>query len=385
MNEINPHDQSEHDASRRKFFSTAALAGAAVMAAPMAMTQSQESTQDYSNITGYTGDVIQGIPVISELKIDELEAGKTHRFWFQGASNGASQYWYVPVIVVKGKNPGKTVGMQAMIHGDEVNGVKVIQRLTSELKPETMSGTVIAAPTVNITGLLANNRNWQFTNDGGSMVDFNRVWPGKEIGTVADQHAYLLYHKLWQKNVNAFIDLHTQTRGTVYPLMLYVDPRHEPSKTIAFLVPADDIMCDDDPGTGPVEQAFVADNIASITMEIGSAKQYQPEYIDRALVGLKNIISHYGIIADPIGQTSKEAGTFIGLKMTSIRAQVGGFADILVKLGDMVTKGQLVAVQRNVFGDIIKEYHATYDGKVLSLGSDPIRESNSLLVRILYN
>lgn len=35
----------------------------------------------------------------------------------------------------------------------------------------------------------------------------------------------------------------------------------------------------------------------------------------------------------------------------------------------MVTKGQLVAVQRNVFWGIIKEYHASY---ALSLGSNLI-------------
>ncbi|MGL4667867.1 MAG: hypothetical protein ACRCWR_08040, partial [Saezia sp.] len=105
MKEINHHEVSEHDASRRHFFSTAALAGAAAMVAPMAMASAQEKPQEYSKITGYTGDVIQGIPVITELKIEELEAGRTHRFWFQGASNGASQYWYVPVIVMKGKNP----------------------------------------------------------------------------------------------------------------------------------------------------------------------------------------------------------------------------------------------------------------------------------------
>lgn len=385
MCERNHNEHPELDASRRSFFSTAALAGAVAMA-PMAVASAQGTVaQENRNMTGYTGDVIQGVPVITELNIEELEAGKTHRFWFQGASNGASQYWYVPVIVVKGAKSGKTVGMQAVVHGDELNGVKVIQRLTADLDPQNLTGTVIAAPTVNISGLLSNNRHWQLTNDGGAMVDFNRVWPGKEVGTVAHQHAYLLYHKLWQKNVDAFIDLHTQTRGTVYPLMLYVDPRHEASRTISLLVPADQIMNDDDPGTGPVEQAFVADDIASITMEIGSSKQYQPEYIDRALVGLRNIISHYGIISDPVGTTAKDAGTFIANGMTSVRAEVGGFADILVELGDTVKQGQLIAVQRNAFGDVIKEYVAPHDGKVLSLGVDPVRESGGLLVRISYS
>ena len=69
--------------------------------------------------------------------------------------------------------------------------------------------------------------------------------------------------------------------------------------------------------------------------------------------------------------------------MANVRTTQGGYAEVLVKLGDDVKKGQKVAVQLNRFGDVVKEYTAPIDGKVLSTGSDAVREARGLLVRIL--
>lgn len=380
MNEIEQEKMSE---SRRSFIAAPAkiLPAVAIAGAGLAPIMSAQA-QTLAAVPGGTGDMIEGTPVITELYVDKLNPGR-HQFWFRGASSGIGQYWYVPVIVVKGKNPGKSLGLQAGTHGDELNGIKVIQELTASLDPEKMSGAIVAVPGANITGLLAHNRNWQLGADGGYTIDFNRVWPGKEKGNVAEQHAWLLFNKLWRNNINYFVDLHTQSRGTVYPLFIYVDDRNAGAKEMAHLVPADQIKYDEGERT-TTEQEFNEIGISSITLEIGAPKVYQHELIARSIVGMKNIMSYYKIIPDPIGQTSKEAGTYFGKEMTSIRAEVGGFADILVKLGDMVTKDQLVAVQRDPFGKIIREYNAPVAGKVLSIGTDPIRESRSLLVRILY-
>ena len=37
--------------------------------------------------TTFTGDRIQGLPVITQLDVDDLEPRNTHRFMFQGAEN----------------------------------------------------------------------------------------------------------------------------------------------------------------------------------------------------------------------------------------------------------------------------------------------------------
>jgi hypothetical protein len=52
---------------------------------------------------------------------------------------------------------------------------------------------------------------------------------------------------------------------------------------------------------------------------------------------------------------------------------------------DDVKQGQKVALQRNAFGDVVAEYTANMDGKVLAVGTDAVREPRALLVRILGN
>ena len=51
--------------------------------------------------TAFSGDKIQGLPVITQLDVNDLEPGKTQRFMFQGVEMGSGEFWYVPVIVAK--------------------------------------------------------------------------------------------------------------------------------------------------------------------------------------------------------------------------------------------------------------------------------------------
>ncbi|MGB6015550.1 MAG: peptidase M14, partial [Nodosilinea sp.] len=45
--------------------------------------------------TVYTGDILQGVPVISHLGVRDLAPGQSHRFFFQGVEMGTGQHWYV--------------------------------------------------------------------------------------------------------------------------------------------------------------------------------------------------------------------------------------------------------------------------------------------------
>ena len=76
--------------------------------------------------TVYTGDKIQGVTVISQLDVADLDGGKKYRFLFQGVQMGTGQHWYVPVMVAKGANPGKRVMIGAGVHGDELSPTDVV-------------------------------------------------------------------------------------------------------------------------------------------------------------------------------------------------------------------------------------------------------------------
>lgn len=333
--------------------------------------------------TQYTGDKLQGVPVISALDVADLSTGK-HRFMFEGVEMPTGQRWYVPVIVAKGAENGKKVLLQAGVHGDEMNGVRAVQRAMAQLDPAKMAGTVVAVIGPNRSGIERIARTWANASDGGYSVDYNRVHPGKEKGNPAERHAWMLWNKLYKGNVDLALDYHTQSTGTAYPLFIYADYRNPEIKTIAELFPADQIK--KDPGEpGSIETTFVENGIPAITVELGAPRTYHQDMIERGLQGAMNVLTHYHVITGQLGATAASHHTFIGNQFATIRAKTGGFAEIFVKIGDDVIKGQKVALQRNAFGDVVAEYSATVDGKVLSVSTDVTREPSASLVRILAN
>jgi uncharacterized protein len=338
--------------------------------------------QPASAATEYTGDSVDGIRVIRKLDPRDLAAGEIHRFYLQGAQNGLGQHWLVPVLVAKGVAPGKRLGLQTGVHGDELNGSRAIHQLFATLDPKQLSGHVIAVISANSTGLLGNSRYFQLQHDSGGGVDFNRIWPGRENGNAAEQQVFRIFNGIWKGNADSVIDIHTQSTGTAYPLYIYADYRVQGVKELAEAFPADIIKVD--PGEpGAAEQAFNEAGMVSITLEIGAPKVYQPELINRSVVGFHNILKQYGMLAGKPGLNAAMQNTYIGRESQSVRARVGGYAEILVALNQDVKAGQLVAVQRNGFGDVIARYTAPYDARVSSIGTDPIREPGSMLVRLI--
>lgn len=332
--------------------------------------------------TVYTGETLDTYPVIEKLDLTDLAPGKQYRFYFKGVQHGMGQSWMVPLVVFKGQSEGPRFGLQAGVHGDELNGFSTLHKLFTKLDASKLKGSVIALLGANATGLLAHNRHWQIANDGAGMIDFNRIWPGKEKGDAAEVQVFKIWNHLWKDNVDLFIDLHTQSRGTAFPLFVYADYRHAKVRKMAELIGADQIKMD--PGEkGTCELVFIEKNIPAITLEIGEPVIFQPQLAERAVQGILNIMADRGMIeGQPV--LDPQIKTFVGNDMISVRAELGGLTDYFVKIGDDVKKDQPLGQQRNPFGDIVKTYLAPVDGKILSVGTDPLREPRGLIARILF-
>ena len=104
--------------------------------------------------------------------------------------------------VLHGAKPGPAVFVSAAIHGDEIVGTAIIQRLLDHLMPEEMSGTVILAPAVNIYGFASHSR---YLPD---RRDLNRSFPGYEHGSLAAQLAHCFLVNVIDR-CTLGIDLHT--------------------------------------------------------------------------------------------------------------------------------------------------------------------------------
>lgn len=331
--------------------------------------------------TLFTQDVMDGRPVISKLDVSDLDAGK-HEFWFRPSTTGTGQSWHLPVWVLKGSQPGPRLVITAGVHGDELNGVLTAQALMRELEGKDVSGTIVIVPEMNASGIINHIRHFIPSDPDASTTDLNRVFPGKNNGGSAERYIHAVWHNLLLGNADLAVDLHTQTKGAVYPLFIFADYRIPQTVKMARLVNPDCIM--DDPGeAGVLETVWNEHQVPCITIEIGAGKVMQLDLVDRALRGVMNILVSEGLVEGKI--STSEITCFEGKIQTSIRAEVGGYSIPLVALGDQVQPGDQVAVQYDSFGHELKRYLSPVAGQVVSINQDPLREPGTLLVRVLHD
>ncbi len=318
---------------------------------------------------------------IKTLAVSDMLAG-LHRLKFNAGSRNTGEAIWVPVLVVKGADTGPKLLLTSAVHGDELNGISVIHRLLQSFDFASLRGTLIVVPGVNQPGMNANNRHFVGSGEGGNMADLNRLFPGRlQGGNAAERYAGQLWHNVFKNNADFAVDLHTQTRGSDYPLFVFADFRNPVSKQMAFDL-SPDLIKNDQGQKGTLETALMRAGIPSVTLEVGGPKRWQPDLVERSVTGLHNVMK--GLDMLPGGKTISKIEPFVGAASVNIYTDVGGFAYIHVGLKDKVNKGQKVATMVDAYGAELASYYAPYNGVVLSVATDPLREPGAMLVRILY-
>jgi len=322
--------------------------------------------------------------VISQLDVSDLAPGKTHRFMFQGVEMGTGQHWYVPVMVAKGANSGKRLLLVSGVHGDELNPIRVVQKVFADLDATKLSGSVIGIIGPSRPGVEHVTRMWPVSNLGVNLINPNRTWPGNEAGNTVERHSWLVMNRLIKGNADIGVDIHTGGNGIDFALFAFANWKDAEAQQIAQLFPIDQILLE--PGfDGTLEYALVRAGIPAITLELGGPRSFDAQMIASGTEGAENLLAHYKMLDRPLGQTAKDRQVFVGNKLADLFAVQSGFTEVLVKLNDTVKKGQKVAVQHNAFGDVVHEYFAEVDGRVAIIGTDAIRERGVDIVSILTN
>jgi predicted deacylase len=335
--------------------------------------------------TVYTGDVIQGKRVISQLDVADLEPGKKHMFYFQGVQMATGQHWYVPVVVAKGAKPGKRVLLISGVHGDELSPVDAVQRTMAALDPAQMSGTVTAVYDISRPAKEAVTRMWPTPQWGSQLIDLNRVWPGNESGSNAPtRHAGLVFNRVFKPNADLALDYHTAATAGDFTAFIFAKMTKPEIRAMAELFPIEQIKSD--PGyAGTLETSLVTAGIPALTIEIGGPRSFDRRKIDLFVEGGLNVLKLHKVIPGAIGRTAKDAGTFVGDSFHTVRATHGGYLELKVDLRSKVAAGQLVAVQRNSFGEVVKEYKTEVAGEISTLQRDALIEPGTRVVQVLYD
>lgn len=335
--------------------------------------------------TLYTGDVIDGKKVVSVLDVDDLDPGRKHLLYFQGAEMPTGQHWYVSVTVARGAKPGKRGVLTSGVHGDEMSSIHTVQAVMDQLDPSEMSGTVMAVTDIARPALESMQRRWPNQGRGPDLIDMNREWPGNESGlTATSRHAGLLFNRLLRPNADFAIDFHTGTTGFEVTAFNIAGMDVPEVKAMVELYPVGQIF-DNHVYPGVLHNAFMDVGIPSFTPEIGAARVLDVAMISLFVEGTMNVLKHHGIVPGPMGRTGKDVSVYIGNSAFPILATAGGLVEHLVNLNDKVEAGQKVAIQRNSFGEVVAEYTSGVAGEVTGQRSDAMSEPGNPLVFILFN
>lgn len=285
----------------------------------------------------------------------------------------------VPVVVVRGVEPGPVLYAQAVSDGDELNGIAVIHRFLESLEPETLCGGVIAVPLAN--GLAFGAR--QATNPTDNKK-LNRCFPGSVDGSLSDRIAHAIFQRAALAS-DYCVDLH---QGGVRPMIDEVRVRvgrdhalHDACFELASVFGIGYILDEKGPA-GQLAQAGPDHGIPTIDPELGGSLGWDETSIRKGLRGLLNVAVHYGLVEGTVARPKRQ---FVVERLVVVRPNRGGFVEWTRNLYDTVAENDALGTVRDVFGNPVETLRASCDGIVWSRSPYPSVASGEAAMTIGAN
>jgi len=267
----------------------------------------------------------------------------------------------LPVTILHGVEPGPCLWVSAAIHGDEINGVEIIRQVLEQVNPQTLRGTLIAVPIVNVFGFLEQSR---YLPD---RRDLNRCFPGSPEGSLASRLAHLFMQEIVSRCTHG-IDLHTASdHRTNFPQIRanLKDPEtYRCAK--AFGAP---VMIHATTRDGSLRQAAAKKGISILLYEGGEALRFDPEAIRVGTNGILGVMNILGMTQfSPV-----TAFTAVEIEKTKwVRASRGGILRLQIRLGESVLKKQILATIANPFGKQGVKVRSPVAGFVIGHTQNPL-------------
>jgi uncharacterized protein len=292
-----------------------------------------------------------GTRVYKELKAAELHDGT----WIN-----------IPMAVMDGKEKGPTFLITSGMNGNILNGIEAAREIWAETSPEGLKGRLVVIPIVNRPAFMARGRLNTFENFPGptQMVG---AYPGKPQGMLTERIAHVISREALLGGIDFHIDLGTGAQGGRYTsnVLIYPTPKDlaERTRELAKAFGAKFVVdySAGAPGnvTGRAPQIPLENGIPSLLSEMGEASVLEGCWVEALKKGVRNLMIHLGMIG---GKPEPGPEPVLLHKLQRVDANRGGFLKPKVKLGDKVSKGQLLAEVSDLFGNVTEQVLSPEDG-----------------------
>lgn len=279
----------------------------------------------------------------------------------------------LPVHVFRAEQEGPSLLLTGALHGDELNGVEIIRRMVAKdmLMPER--GTVIAIPIVNVYGFIQNVRGLP---DG---KDINRSFPGVKGGSLARLLAHTLVNQILPK-IDYGIDFHTggSARANYPQIRCVLDDDKNRELAEAFEPP---FVVNSSLIDKSFRKAAHKKGKHILVYETGESTRFDEPGIQEGINGTLRLMKSLEM-KSKAPETSHETEFYP--KTTWVRAKYAGLFQPKVKLGDKVSKKQVLGYITDPYGNERFKAPATQDGRVIGLNYAPVVHKGDALLHIAY-
>lgn len=278
----------------------------------------------------------------------------------------------MPIKVVNGRRAGPVMFVSAAIHGDELNGVEIVRRLLRQKSLDSLRGTLLAVPIVNVHGFLERSR---YLPD---RRDLNRSFPGSAKGSIAARTASTFVKQIVSK-AQFGIDLHTGAlnRTNLPQVRANLDDEQTIELARVFGAP---VIISSTVRDGSLRQYAAESGFPILVYEAGEALRHDEVSIRAGLRGVIRVMRHVGML--PKARATKSVSPVMAASTSWVRAPDSGVISHKAELGDTVVEGQTLAIVSDPLGDDQEAVRAPFDGIVIGRSTLPLAHEGEALFHI---
>ena len=296
----------------------------------------------------------------------EVPPGEKRQFRYEVSETYLGDSVEIPVTIINGERDGPRVFMTAAVHGDELNGVKVLQEVAAQYRPRDVHGTLVLLHVVNVPGYQAQQRYLPIYDQ-----DLNRSFPGKERSNTAERMAHRVYGR-FVSQCDIGLDFHTSTRNrtTMYHSRADVDDPAVARLAEAF---GTNVILSGEGDEGSLRATASRNGIPTLTVEMGKAHRFQPALIEKALAGVESVLAEYGVY--PEGTVTEPSWRKVmgpSEEKRWIRADTGGLVEMQWGPNPLVHEGEAICTITDHFMDEEHVIEAPFTGLIVGVLENPV-------------